>query len=134
MAQATQQTGEKRGWFMSVQEMPRTKGAPYPVFEWSFGAEHGIRGGELRAWPLQGILVFETRRGEGPWNFSSVQEALVKIDEYGWGKPSHIDEVFEDVTKTRAKLRVEGVKNDEEAKKIFEDLRTKWQALAASKS
>lgn len=120
-------------WFMSIREMPHSSGFSYPVFEWSFGQENGIRGGELRAWITNGKLVFEQRRKEadGPneWSFDSTEEALAKIAEYGWGEPPHITEVFQILTEAKAKLPV---KNAEEAKALFEELRQKWQALLVS--
>jgi len=118
-------------WHISVREMPHKAGFSYPVFEWSFGRKDGIRGGELRAWPLQGHLVFTDRRESRDWKFTELEEALAKIDEYSWGEPPHIDEVFQDVLNTKKQLPAENVGA---AKAIFEELWQKWEALATSAS
>ena len=132
METAEKQVEGKRGWIMSVLEMPTTQGPSYPVFEWSYGSKDGIRGGELHAW-IHGILVFEDRRPidmpEGGWKFKSVEEALSKINEYGWGRPPHIDEVFQDVIEAKKKL---AASTKEETEKIFQELREKWKALVTS--
>ena len=111
--------------------MPHQSGLSYPVFEWSFGRKDGIRGGELLAWPLQGLLVFQDRRGGLEWKYESVEEALEKVDEYGWGEPPYIDEVFQDTIDTKGQFPIEST---EAAEAIFEELRQKWTALAAPTS
>ena len=121
------------GWFMSIHEMPHVKGFSYPVFEWSFGSKDGLRGGELRAWSLQNMLVFEDRREpvempKGGWKFKSVKEALAKIDEYGWGEPPYIDEVFTAMTETNNQFPVECL---EIAERIFQNLKKAWAAVIA---
>lgn len=135
----TEKVETKPGWIMSVQEMPHRAGFSYPVFEWSFGFEGGIRGGELRAWPLQGILVFEDRRApiempEGGWVFRTIDEAITKINKYGWGKPPHLDKVFEQTLATKAKFPLKRSKKDpiKEAKQVFKKLQQEWKILAAS--
>ena len=121
-------------WIMSVVEMPTNDGTSYPVFEWSFGAEDGLRGGELRAQPLQGILVFETRRGDSingercPWTFDSIEQVLEYVDHFGWGEPPHIDEVFQDILNAQKKFPVKG---KEDTEQIFQELRRKWEDLVA---
>ena len=116
-------------WAVKIVEMPHVSGISYPVFEWSFVREDGLRGGELRAWPLQGILVFQDRRGSMDFPFETVEGALGKIDEYGWGEPPHIDEVFQDIRETKKKFLAKSL---EEAKQIFEELRQKWENLTTS--
>lgn len=125
-------TESKPGWNMSVRTAPTIHNISYPVFEWSYGFKDGIRGGELRVWISSGIFVFEDRRHpiempqEG-WKFDSVEKALAKIeDEYGWGKPPHINEVFQDIIEVRKKFPM-GSK--EEAEKIFGELQKKWEGL-----
>ncbi|PIR01888.1 MAG: hypothetical protein COY73_01195 [Candidatus Nealsonbacteria bacterium CG_4_10_14_0_8_um_filter_37_14] len=121
------QVSDEFNWFMGVQEMPHTSGISYPVFEWSFGAKDGIKGGTLRAWPFQGILVFEVRGEEE--KFDSIKIALKSINEYGWGEPPHINEVLQDILETKSKFPVRDI---EEAKQVFKELRQKWQTLVAS--
>jgi hypothetical protein len=116
---------QKMGWHMSVREMPHKEGFSYPVFEWSYGAKDGIRGGELRAWPLQRALVFETRRGEGPYGFDTVEEVMETISKYGWGEPPHIKEVWE----TIMELPHPDFKDIKLIKKISAELNQKWEAL-----
>jgi len=136
---ATNTAEGKLSWIMSVRDMPHQAGFSYPVFEWSFGNKDGIRGGELRAWPLQGILVFEDRRAptempEGGWRFQTVGEAIEKINEYGWGNPPHLDEVFKQALETKAKFPLKSSKENsvEEAKRIFKELQQKWETLVVS--
>lgn len=124
-----QTVSSKMRWHMSVREMPHQAGFSYPVFEWSFGEQDGIRGGELRAWPLQETLVFQDRRESEDKRFESVEEALKVIDEYRWGEPPFIDEVFQDTVSTHQKFPVEDM---ETAKQIFQELRQKWEGLVAS--
>lgn len=118
-------------WFMSIRKMPHVSGFSYPVFEWSFGYKNGLRGGELRAWSLQGGLVFEDRRApiEMPkygWRFKSIEEALAKIDEYGWGEPPYIDEVFQAMIEAKSRFPVECL---ELAERIFQNLKEEWSAI-----
>ncbi len=117
---------KKLSWHMSIREVPHDSGISYPVFEWSYGFKEGFRGGELRAWPIRGELVFRERREQDDSKFHTVEKALVKINEYGWGKPPHLDEVFQIMLATKAQLPAKGLEN---AKKIFNELRQKWQAL-----
>jgi len=117
---------ESLGWIMSIREMSHTSGVPYPVFEWSFGQGDGFRGGELRAWPILGTLVFRDRRESEDWPFESVEKALAKVDEYGWGEPPHIDEVFQALLEARNQLPA---KNKEDAERIFNELRQRWQGF-----
>lgn len=132
---AEKQVEGKPHWIMGIQDIPTTQGPSYPVFEWSFGFENGMRGGELRAWPSHGgMLVLENRRGpinmpKGGWKFKTVQEALVKINECGWSKPPYINDVFQDIIDLQKKFPT-GSK--EEAEGIFKELRQKWERLAAS--
>lgn len=129
---AEKPTEEKLGWIMNIRDMSTaTQGFSYPVFEWSYGLKRGIRGGELRAWPQNGMLVFEDRRGptdmpKGGWKFNSVEEALAKINEYGWGEPPHIKEIFQDILGLKKKIPF---KNREDAEKTFKELKEKWQVL-----
>lgn len=116
-------------WRMAVREMSHVSGVRYPVFEWSFGGEDGLRGGELRVWPLQGMLIFQDRRQSTDWKFQSIEKALAKINEYGWGEPPHIDEIFQDAITAHQKLQVEGVGSREEVEQIFQTLRAKWMIL-----
>jgi len=110
--------------------MPTEQGPSYPVFEWSYGFEDGIRGGELHAWPSHGgSLVFQSRREDYSQKFQSVKEALKGIEEYGWGKPPHIDEVFQDIIELQKKIPADTI---EEAERIFKELRRKWESLATS--
>ncbi len=118
---------EELNWLMSVLEMPHDSGTSYPVFQWTFGAKDGIKGGTLRAWPFQGILVLDVRGDEE--KFDTTLSVLKRIDEYGWGEPSHIDEVLQDIQETKSKFPT---RNIEEAQQIFEELRQKWQTLATS--
>ena len=126
-------------WHMSVQEMPHKGGFSYPVFVWSYGFKKGIRGGELRAWSLQGIFIFTDRREpiempEGGWRFETIDDVLAKLDEYGWGKPPHIDEVFKQTIETNAKFPLPSDTEDPagEAERIFENITQEWKTLAAS--
>ena len=126
----TKKVEDSLEWTMAVKERPHRDGFSYPVFEWSFGSESEFSGGELRAWPLQGTLIFQDRRESEPWRFQSVEEALAKVDEYGWGEPPNVDEVFQDALSTHNRLQEEGVQGSEEAEKIFKELKEKWEALA----
>jgi len=116
------------GWVMRVREMPHQKGISYPVFEWAF-CHKGICGGTLRAWSLQATLVFEdTRESSGDWKFTSVEEALRKIDEYGWGELPLIDEIFQDLLDIKGEFPVDSL---DRAKKIFDEFRGKWESMIA---
>jgi len=128
MQKSTKVEKERQGltWHLSLKDMPHKGGFSYPVFEWSYGYKDGFRGGELRAWPPQGILVFETRRGEGPFRFDNIDEAQAKVDEFGWGVPPHLDKVFQDIQATKSKFPVKGL---DETVKIFGQLKEKWEAL-----
>jgi hypothetical protein len=124
----TAKRAEEEGpaWHMTVRNMPHKEGFSYPVFQWSYGFKKGLRGGELRVWPLQEILVFEARRGEGPFIFHTIEEAMVKVNEYGWGEPPHLQEVFLDAQK----LKANPPKNIKELKNFFAELKRKWEELA----
>ena len=117
---------EELSWHMRVEDMSHEKGFKYPVFEWSRVAKDGARGGELRAWPLRETLVFETRRGEGPFTFYSVRDAQAKIDKHGWGAVPHLAEVFQLLQKTSNKFPAKDIT---EAKEILSELKKKWLAL-----
>jgi len=132
MAEKNQKQDKKQelSWHITVAKMPHKDGFSYPVFTWSYGAKDGLRGGELRAWPLQGILVFDPYRGEGPFKYEILEKAMAKIDEYGWGKPPHIDEVFAELQNIQKNFP----KSIIEAKNFFgEDgvLDKKWKKLVA---
>ena len=123
------QASTELNWIMSVRKIPHKKGFFIPVFEWSFGYKNGIRGGELRAWPLHGNLVFKARRESLDHKFESIEGALEKVDEYDWGKPPHIDEVFQDLLEIKERLPIKSL---EEANQILEELKKKWEALIVS--
>ena len=118
-------------WFMCVREAEHTSGISYSVFEWSFGEEDGMRGGELYAYPIQKMLFFVDRRASesSMSEFKSVEAALTEIDKYGWGEPPHIDEVFQDVLAIQEELQRKGVEN---SKEIFLSLEEKWMNLITS--
>jgi hypothetical protein len=69
-----------------------------PVFGWSYRVG-SIYGGEVHAYPHLGLLLFQTRRGDYPDpGFSGDLKKVVKeIDSFGWGKPPHLEEVYNDV-------------------------------------
>lgn len=78
MTRSAKKADEKLGWHMSIREIPHQVGISYPVFEWSYGYKEGFRGGELHAWPLQGLFVFTDRRERNNWKFQSAEEVLKK--------------------------------------------------------
>ena len=116
-------------WFMRVVELEHVSGIFYPLFEWGFGQENGMRGGELLVSPIHGKLIFQDRREAKPQIFESVEAALSKVDKYGWGEPPHIDEVFETALTTQAKLQKADIKGGME---ILLALGEKWDILITS--
>jgi hypothetical protein len=131
------------GWHVTVREMPTTQGFSYPIFEWSYGFKDGLRGGEVRAWPIDCALIFKDRRdiilnaGElqgHPVNedghtmeFQPEQlEKLIFILEkgYGWGEPPNIKNVLAEMVSTSSKIP--GCDKNDYAK-LFIDLKEKWE-------
>lgn len=127
---------EKRGnegfsWHMSVMVMQDEDGFSCPIFTWSFeSVEDGLSAGWLQAWPLGPPFLFiDAARESSLGEFSEVENALSKIDQYGWGEPPHIDEVFKDMMDVAEKFPIEG---PEAARAIFEELQAKWENLIQS--
>ena len=117
-------------WKMEARELPNQNGILYLVFEWRFcwnfpGIGISLCRGILQAW-FPGFFIFQHLKEPSEFRFETIDEALMKIDEYGWGEPPYIDEVFQDVKNAGRKPLTE---NPEAAKEIFQNLHQKWGLL-----
>lgn len=86
------------GWTMCVKGI--TSYHPFPIFEWRYDCLHvRVSGGELLTQMASCTFFFKKdgiRGGQhNKWKFSSIEEAMGKINQYGWVRPPFIDEVFQ---------------------------------------
>ena len=79
-----------------------------------------------------GLLVFQEKNGSNSQGFRSIEGALRKLDELGWGEPPHIDEVFKDAQETSRKLGEVGGSSSWDAGSILRELQGKWRELSQS--
>ncbi|MCH7605315.1 hypothetical protein IID24_05000 [Patescibacteria group bacterium] len=113
-------------WHLRTFAMPHPRGFSYPVFQWHFTKEKGPRVGELRAWSLQGLFVFQERRDGSRSILTSVEEANIKVQAYGWGQPPYIEQVFAEMSGLHKNFPTEKLGNLVAVNRAFQDLQDRW--------
>lgn len=112
------------GWVMRVQEAVHTSGVAYPVLEWTFSPQGDVSSGVLQFLSLPCTFTFQDSSAADELEFRSVEDALQKIDEHGWGEPPHIDEVFQDIRELQKHFPIQDL---EAGREIFVELKRKWE-------
>ena len=112
-------------WIMKLREARTPNGISLPAFQWAFCSSTGMCGGIVYSVPFQG-LVFRSFPEMHEWTFRSVEKLLEKLDEYGWGEPPYIDEVFQGALWTQLQFPVT---TPEVAQNLFNKLQKEWATL-----
>ncbi|MBI4709009.1 MAG: hypothetical protein HY764_02260 [Candidatus Portnoybacteria bacterium] len=117
-------------WNVAIRNQRHVSGFFYPVFEWSWGFQDGLRAGELWAWPISGLWVFKSRRSENEQKFKSLEALETElekgtIDLCNWPRPPHLKEVSIDILETSRRSYF----SRGDAIMVFHALHRKWQAL-----
>ncbi len=113
-------------WRMSIKTIIGNWGA-HPVFKWVYNPPF-CNGGEVFTNISEDLLIvkkYNVSKGQpGKWGFSSVEGAVSKINECGWPRPPHINEVFRAMEAFREKFPGNPL-----AKKDLIELQEKWEAI-----
>ena len=113
-------------WEGMVTPMVFTNGERTKVYQWSLRSKGkiGLIGGAITVIPDRGVIAFSDRMMDQPKYHEDPENILRILDKYGWGEPSHFDEIVESLNDFKRFTKL-GMSQDFALTTIVE----KWQNI-----
>jgi len=113
-------------WEGMVTSLEFKNGENTRVYQWSLRSKGkiGLIGGDIIVMPEQGVIAFLDRMMDQPTYYEDPENILRILDKYGWGEPSHFDEMVESLNDYKILTKL-GMSSESALTAIVE----KWQDI-----